>query len=99
MDEALETLRHNCGHEWPALIKARTVTETQRRKIRQEMTESLGSLPADVDLVVCGSMARGEYTEGSDIDWTLLVDGAVNSRHLDIAKKIEGFLKEKKYKE
>jgi predicted nucleotidyltransferase len=27
------------------------------------------------DAVVFGSLARGEFTAGSDIDWTLLVDG------------------------
>ena len=99
MDQALEALRKDCGQEWPALVAARKLTETQCRSIRDEMVASIGSFPADVDLVVCGSLARGEYTEGSDIDWTLLVDGAVNSSHLDIARNIEGFLKAKGYKE
>jgi hypothetical protein len=37
---------------------------------------------------VFGSLARGEITEGSDLDWTLLVDGQVDVRHADIARAI-----------
>jgi len=32
----------------------------------------------DTSIVVSGSLARDEYTAGSDIDWTLLVDGSVD---------------------
>ena len=40
-------------------------------------------MPADASLVVFGSLARGEWTSGSDLDWTLLVDGQVSPGHYD----------------
>lgn len=36
---------------------------------------------ADTDFVVFGSLARGEWTSSSDVDWTLLVDGQANPQH------------------
>lgn len=39
--------------------------------------------------MVFGSLARGEFTAGSDIDWTLLVDGSADPKHLELARKIE----------
>jgi hypothetical protein len=36
-------------------------------------------LNADKDLVVFGSLGRKEFTQRSDVDWTLLVDGGVDA--------------------
>lgn len=49
----------------------------------------------DTSLVVFGSLARQEWTSGSDLDWTLLVDGLANSDHLRIAQEVQRVLKEK----
>jgi hypothetical protein len=38
--------------------------------------------------VVFGSLARGEWTSRSDLDWTYLIDGQANSDHLRIAQEI-----------
>jgi hypothetical protein len=38
-------------------------------------------VPGDTAFVVFGSLARGEWTSGSDVDWTLLVDGAADDAH------------------
>jgi hypothetical protein len=38
---------------------------------------------------VYGSLAREEWTRQSDVDWTLLVDGRADPRHLQAAKEIE----------
>lgn len=32
-------------------------------------------IPVDASFVVSGSLAREEWTYGSDVDWTLLIDG------------------------
>jgi hypothetical protein len=48
----------------------------------------------DADLVVFGSIARDECTSGSDVDWTLLVDGQANADHLNMAHFIEVALDE-----
>src|ERR1700756_1770377 len=53
----------------------------------------------DTSLVVFGSLARGEWTSGSDLDWTYLVDGEANSDHLAIVQQIQSLLQQKKNKE
>jgi predicted nucleotidyltransferase len=52
----------------------------------------------DTSLVVFGSLARGEWTSASDLDWTYLIDGQANSDHLVIAQKMRRVLKENKDK-
>jgi predicted nucleotidyltransferase len=49
---------------------------------------------SDLDLVVFGSIFRNEFTEGSDVDWTLLIDGQADARHLNVAKNIEKKIEE-----
>jgi predicted nucleotidyltransferase len=39
-------------------------------------------------VVVMGSVARGEVTEGSDFDWMLLIDGASDPEHFTLAGAI-----------
>ena len=43
---------------------------------------------ADTIIVVSGSLAREEFTSGSDIDWTLPVDGSADPQHYDLTAKI-----------
>lgn len=43
---------------------------------------------SDTSIVVFGSLARGEFNEKSDIDWTLLIDGAADSNHLTTVLEI-----------
>src|SRR5437016_8625696 len=47
----------------------------------------------DTSVVVFGSLARDEYTSGSDADWTLLIDGEADSDHLRISHKIASSIK------
>ena len=51
-------------------------------------------IPTDTALIVFGSLARGEWTQGSDRDWTLLVDGPVDVQHAEIARQIGEFVAE-----
>lgn len=51
-------------------------------------------MPPDTTLVVYGSLARGEFSHGSDVDWTLLVDGAADPYHQDAAQRIGGRMRE-----
>jgi predicted nucleotidyltransferase len=67
------------------------------RKKREELDRQLSlSIPKyaseDTSLVVFGSLARQEWTSGSDLDWTYLIDGEANSDHLRIAQKIRRLL-------
>lgn len=51
-----------------------------------------------IDFVVFGSIARGEATEGSDIDWTCLVDGIANPDHHKTWKSISNILEKNEFK-
>jgi predicted nucleotidyltransferase len=53
----------------------------------------------DTSLVVFGSLARGEWTSKSDLDWTYLIDGEANSDHLRISQEIQRLFREKEYGE
>lgn len=85
-----------CGAEWPAYAKAAEATATAEGQLRQALigaqTEGRLSDP-DSSLVICGSFARHEMTDGSDCDWTLLIDGVVNSQHGKFARNIDAAIK------
>ena len=50
---------------------------------REMFEASVQSLNSDDSIVVVfGSLARNEFTEGSAVDWTLLIDGIANPKHL-----------------
>jgi predicted nucleotidyltransferase len=51
----------------------------------------------DTSLVIFGSLARGEWTLKSDLDWTYLIDGEVNADHLRISQQIDRNLAENKF--
>jgi hypothetical protein len=53
---------------------------------------------ADASLVVFGSLARCEYTTGSDIDWTLLIDGQADRNHRHVGQVIKAKLSAEGYK-
>ncbi|MDR9892954.1 nucleotidyltransferase domain-containing protein, partial [Pseudenterobacter timonensis] len=49
-------------------------------------------LSEDTSFVVFGSLARREWTSGSDLDWTFLIDGEAHPEHLLIAQEIRDLL-------
>lgn len=58
-----------------------------------------GLLPTDEGaFVVFGSLARAEFTAGSDLDWTVLIDGRADSGHLEIVHQLKPKLKEAGFK-
>ena len=83
----LETLASQCGRTWPMITKANADAIAVRQELRDQV--SAASLtPADTSLVVFGSLARGEWTQKSDLDWALMVDGEVDGGHADVARQI-----------
>lgn len=61
--------------------------------LRSELCETLSGLMSnDYDVVVFGSLARGEWTTASDVDWTLLLDGQASSDHRLIHHQIRSRL-------
>jgi len=66
------------------------------RELDSLLTQELGQYASeDTSLVVFGSLARGEWTSGSDLDWTYLIDGQANSDHPRIAQKINRLVRER----
>lgn len=79
------------GANWSNLRRAFTETRTVVNELDQVLR---GKASADSSIVVTGSLGRKEYTQGSDLDWILLVDGAADARDqktfLAIDREIHG---------
>jgi predicted nucleotidyltransferase len=79
----------------PPIPQRRAEAKRVRDELDTVLTQQLGKYASeDTSLVVFGSLARGEWTAGSDLDWTYLVDSQANSDHLRIAQKINKVLRE-----
>ena len=89
----VERLQERLGVEWPAIAAAR---ERSRETIARVHLKVRPIIPPDTSLVVFGSLARLEQTVGSDVDWTLLVDGQADATHMDTAARLQGRLREVK---
>src|SRR6188768_2436801 len=93
---AVRRLAERLGSTWPNIEEAERFSEETRAR--------LGSLlrdqdPRDTSIVVFGSLARGEYTSGSDVDWTLLIDGQADEDHYARARAIGRILESEKFQE
>jgi predicted nucleotidyltransferase len=89
-------LQEKVGHEWPAIMRARTKAQQTRNELERILK---GMSSADLSVVVFGSLARGEWTAKSDVDWTLLIDGQAVPQHLDVALEVAARLKRNKFGE
>ncbi|MGC2448178.1 MAG: nucleotidyltransferase domain-containing protein [Candidatus Sulfotelmatobacter sp.] len=82
------------------LRKAREASKKTREDLDALLSSRIGKYASeDTSLVVFGSLARGEWTTKSDLDWTYLIDGGANSDHLKISQEIQRHLKEAGYAE
>jgi len=90
----VDALSSTLGRRWPAIMQA---VDFSRLK-KQELTDILtNENQSDTSIVVFGSLARDEFTNGSDLDWTLLVDGQVDTDHLQLVRKIRRILDQHGY--
>jgi predicted nucleotidyltransferase len=89
-DGPVSTLERRAGTAWRSLAQARLRARETRKMLGRALESACSS---ELSIVVYGSLARDEFTEGSDVDWTLLIDGPANYRHLDTAHDIEAELK------
>ncbi len=85
MNTSLDQLERRLGVEWLHLRRAREFAASKRIELRDALT-NLDS--ADTSIVVSGSLARDEFTEGSDVDWTPLIDGQSDPEHYSLTRKI-----------
>lgn len=86
----VETLAAKVGQDWTHLAAAQDRAARERRRLQSELANLDG---ADSSIVVFGSLGRDEFTPGSDVDWTLLVDGIADPAHFDTALEIRRRLK------
>jgi predicted nucleotidyltransferase len=76
--------------ELPPLPTARSEATRVREKLDNLLSTEIPNYTSeDASFVVFGSLARGEWTSASDLDWTYLIDGQANSDHLAIAQKMQ----------
>jgi Nucleotidyltransferase domain len=80
LEEVLDT-------NWPNLKRAFAETKTVVNELDNLLS---GKASADSSIVVTGSLGRKEYTQGSDLDWILLVDGAADDRDQKTFLDIDG---------
>lgn len=74
---------------WPAIAHARDQAPQIRQQIREAILQTDAQLiPPDAALIVFGSLSRNEWTTGSDVDWTLLLDTGANPQHYCVAQRI-----------
>lgn len=82
----LTQLQQRLGINWRHIDAARSRAQAKREELRTSLKRIDSE---DTSVVVFGSLARDEFTPGSDIDWTLLVDGSADPIHLQLARKID----------
>jgi predicted nucleotidyltransferase len=88
-DSCITQLEERLGSQFPNINAGRKCA----RKKHKQLAEALEGIPSgDTSVVVSGSLARGEFTASSDIDWTLLVDGSANPEHPEVARKVKDII-------
>jgi hypothetical protein len=92
--DALTKLGEKADREWKHLAAARRLSASTRDRLGALLRDEA---PSDTSIVVFGSLARDEYTPGSDVDWTLLVDGQADEGHYGRARAIGRILDEGKF--
>jgi predicted nucleotidyltransferase len=86
----LSRLEASLRCDWQNIRTAKLLAEAKRVELRNALTE-LDS--EDVSIVISGSLARDEFTRGSDIDWSLLVDGSADPKHHDLRRRISELIR------
>lgn len=82
----VEQLEQRLHADWSHLRRARLAAAETKAGLQKALA---GLDSEDTSVVVSGSLGRGEFTSGSDIDWTLLIDGSADPRHHDLFREIE----------
>lgn len=88
---SLMQLEATLGANWGAIRKALEDAHQRRVVLQNELAELEAP---DTSVVVFGSVARGEVTRGSDLDWLLLVDGQSMPEHKDQERNVSRKLSE-----
>lgn len=82
----VERLESKLGVRWNNLATARQSANSKQAQMREQLKMYDSE---DTSIVVSGSLARGEFCGGSDIDWSLLIDGSADPGHYRILGEIK----------
>ena len=77
----LLALEEKQPRQWAALAQARAAAMEVTAQIQNAIKSEVDLVSSDATVVLYGSLARGEWTTGSDVDWALLVDGQSDPDH------------------
>src|SRR5271170_6065605 len=86
----VEQLEKKLVADWNHLRQARNAALEKRTQLREALC---GLDSEDTSIVVSGSLARDEFTDGSDVDWTLLIDGLSDPGHYPLTTKIDEIIR------
>ena len=86
----VQALEARLNTRWQNIANARDLAIQTRSKLKRALT---GLDSEDSSVVVSGSLARDEFTLGSDIDWSLLIDGQADPNIVDTLPRIEEIIK------
>jgi predicted nucleotidyltransferase len=87
----VDKLQARLGVRWDAIRRARASAAEKRTQLTEGLADQTTD---DASLVVFGSLARDEWTGGSDVDWTLLIDGQTYPEVSDAEARIRGWIDE-----
>jgi predicted nucleotidyltransferase len=79
-------LEERLNARWNHIAAARELSVQTRSKLNRQLQ---GVDSDDCSVVVSGSLARDEFTPGSDIDWTLLIDGQADPDVIESLPRIK----------
>jgi len=92
--DALARLQEKIDRRLPQIEEARRRSEATLARLGGLLR---GLPPSDTSVIVFGSLARGEYTPGSDVDWTLLIDGQADEGHTRAARAVADTLQRERF--
>jgi predicted nucleotidyltransferase len=81
----VQELEKRLDGRWTNITNARELARTTRASLERALRDVDS---ADSSVVVSGSLARDEFTPGSDIDWTLLIDGQADPDVIELLPRI-----------
>lgn len=82
----VQVLEARLCSNWSHIRRAQERARSKRDELRSALA---GFDSEDTSVVVFGSLARDEFTDGSDIDWTLLIDGSADPKHLELVHAVD----------
>lgn len=85
LESAVTLLERELGADWPHLQACRERAVAKRAELKEALA---GKDSDDTSIVVFVSLARDGFTRASDIYWTLLVDGFVDTQHANVVREI-----------